>query len=79
MKELYIFAYPARMIALQLRIEDKLIDSKNCAFNDAIPTINTYIKNQNIDTIVLLGGTYADKLEQLIYSNFNGHVNIERA
>lgn len=79
MEKLYIYAYPAQLIILQLLNGDKIINNENCKFNDTVLKVNSYLKNRDIDSITIIGQTsYADRIEQLIYSNFNGVVNIER-
>lgn len=80
MKQLYIFARPVQMIVVQLQEKDKVLESTNCFFNDTISCVQKYLKNYNdIETIIVVGQTeYTDKMEQLVKTNFQGSVNIER-
>ena len=80
MKQLYIFARPVQMIVVQLQEKDKVLESINCSFNDTINYVQKYLKNYNdIETIIVVGQTeYTDKMEQLVKTNFQGNVNIER-
>ena len=80
MKQLYIFARPVQMIVVQLQEKDKVLESTNCSFNDTISYVQKYLKNYNdIETIIVVGQTeYTDKMEQLVKTNFQGSVNIER-
>lgn len=80
MKQLYIFARPVQMIVIQLQEKDKVLESVNCFFNDTINYVQKYLKNYNdIETIIVVGQTeYTDKMEQLVKTNFQGNVNIER-
>lgn len=81
MKQLYIYAYPAQMITIQLQENDKILLNENCSFSDIIFKIKWFIKNNNdIQTIVIVGGqsNYSERIEQLIKFNFNGQINIER-
>lgn len=79
MKDLYIYAYPAQMLTFQLVENNKILTNENCNFEENVRTVAKYLKEEQIDSIFIIGDTpFADKIGTMLHTNFEKRVKIER-
>lgn len=77
MKTLYVYAYPAQLIKIQLVIDDSVTAEEHCAFNAAIKVITGYAVNEDIEKIIVIGhNLFAEKIADTIDQQFN--IPVER-
>lgn len=79
MKDLYIYAYPGQMLTFQtVTPSGKIMTNENCDFVETVRTTAKYLKEDNIERVVVVGGTvFADKVAEIISKNL-GVSNVER-
>ncbi len=79
MKDLYIYAHPAQMLTFQLVENNKILINENCSFEENVRTTAKYLKEEQIDSIFIVGDTpFADKIGTMLHTNFEKRVKIER-
>ena len=79
MKNLYIYAYPAQMLTFQLVENNEILFYENCAYEEVIRTTAKYLKQEPIESILVIGETvFADKIGTMLNNSFGNRINIER-
>lgn len=78
MKTLYVYAYPAQLIKIQLVIDDSITAEEHCAFNTVTKVITEYTVNEDIEKIIVIGyKLFAEKIADTIDQQFN--IPVERS